>query len=291
MGQHVGDSTSTPLSHINPKVLYECVKQGELVTLRSNAIASPCVRGGLRGVVQGFSNASRLRLLKWLACVSWGVVGKSLFATFTYPDACVDSALSRRRSHLSSLHRGIERVVGKRCPALWRWEWRPRQTGTRLGEFVPHLHMLYFGCRRVPFRYVRSLWGTILRYDLPIQIDIQACSSGEQAASYVAKYAAKPQVVPRLDNGAYLNTLGRHHGVLRRALVPLCPVESVVGDDPVVFERCRMASRKFGMNPIPRTSAGASFFGSLGREVFASFSEAGIAIDDETGNIIECGGR
>lgn len=95
--------------------------------------------GGLRGVIRGFSSASRKRMIEFMA--SARVRGHMLFATFTYPDEFPIGNPDAWNAHFEALRRRIERRYPDYA-IIWREELQDRKSGKNKGKIAPHFHML-----------------------------------------------------------------------------------------------------------------------------------------------------
>jgi len=215
------------LSSPRQKLTHYIRIQGECVEYSHGLNYSRREGGDMRGVVGPFSRASRMRMLKLISQIDWSSVGPSLFVTLTYPDEVADLTYPARTKHRYLFMRYVEKHVGRRVPALWRVEWMKRRSGARVGEIMPHLHLLLGGVEYVYHRTVRKWWRTIVHVNNALCTDVQQIKAGEHAAFYVAKYQSK---FASLDVGAYLNNenaSGRHWGVLRKDLFSWHPIAAL----------------------------------------------------------------
>lgn len=175
----------------------------------------------------GFSRASRLRLLKFIAKVDWKKIPCGIFVTLTYPPSHGKRTLAQRNKDRYLFLRHLEEHLGHRITGIWRVEWKPRLTGNDAGEIVPHYHFVILKEKYVHYKLIRNWWRGILKVKGPLATDVRAIINGELAGFYIAKYVAKVQPLASLDNCAYHNSPGRHYGFIRRNSIPLCPVESI----------------------------------------------------------------
>lgn len=158
--------------------------------------------GGRRGIVTGFSPASRKRMMRKVARLD---ADNATFLTLTYPARY--PAPMEAKAHLRAL---LERFR-RRYPdasALWRLE--AQQRG------APHFHLLFFNLPFVPFHVVRFWWGQItadyIDQHKP-RVRIERVKSKAGAMRYCAKYTAKREDHSFFINGAYLHAVGRVWGV------------------------------------------------------------------------------
>lgn len=201
--------------------------QGKLVTWKDNAITAEVVRPGKRGECKGFSKSSRFRMLKMIATIDWEKALPCLFLTLTYPDRCGFQNSKQLTQDRSVFWRYLEAYLGQQVPAVWRTEWKVRQSGENEGHFMPHVHMLIMQCRFISYKWIRWHWRKTLRIWGRPNVQVEACDNSAKSAIYVAKYAGKEND-PLLGYGTYLNsTSGRSWGVFRRNLVPMCPITQI----------------------------------------------------------------
>ena len=179
-----------------------------------------------RGKVGQLSRESRMRLLRFLNQIAWEQISGSLFVTLTYPDEIQHTDYSRHATDRYLFLRYMEKHLGRENPVLWRLEWQPRKTGARVGELMPHYHLLVFGVSWLPQKVVREWWRSAIGAgDGPLVTDVRRVTGVDGACRYLAKYVSKS--CP-LDIAAYHNSginFGRHWGVTRKHLVPMCPVD------------------------------------------------------------------
>jgi len=173
-----------------------------------------------RGQIKGFTKGARLRMLRMIASINWGSVKHGVFITLTYPDEHADRSMGERNTDKYLFMRYIEKHLGKKVGVIWRLEWEPRKSGKRLGQLTAHWHLIVFGIKFIPKDVVRSFWQCVLRADGPVVTWIDGITTGKKLARYVGKYCSKLPEADVLDNSTYLNSQGRHWGVMRRELVP-----------------------------------------------------------------------
>lgn len=97
--------------------------------------------GALRGVITGFSQQSRMRLLQFMASVR--KAEHIVFLTLTYPDLFPVGDIETWLAHFEAFRRRFERLY----PAyrvIWRKELKARLSGENRGKIAPHYHMLIF---------------------------------------------------------------------------------------------------------------------------------------------------
>ncbi len=170
--------------------------------------------GGERGVVTGFSSASRRRLMRLIASLERGE--RPIFVTMTYPDVFP--------GELSKWKRDID-VFGKRLARkhpetgfIWRIEFKERKSGLSAGKIAPHFHLLvYGGGYRDLLKWVPIAWWAVVgsknEDHLRVGTRVERIHSFAGIMRYVGKYIAKEDDYPT-------NWQGRAWGVIGRARLP-----------------------------------------------------------------------
>lgn len=217
-----------------------------------------------RGLCGPMSASSRMRMLKLLNRIDWKKVNYTLFVTLTYPDdsAChhyPDRAYQRQRFFTA-----VETFLGGKTSCIWRVEWKPRKTGLRKGEYMPHWHVLVIGCRWLPKRWVRATWRAILGGRKgPLATDVKLVRGHEGAIKYVAKYLSKQHA---LDIATYHNNPfqhGRAWGVTRKALLPMCTIDLDRPLDLIEIRACQLYAERVKARYAGKHGGG---FTRLGKE-------------------------
>ncbi len=226
-----------------------------------------------RGKVQGFSKASRLRMLKRIAVLDWDRGAPWVLISLTYPDDRADRSYRERTRDRYLFHRYMEKYLGKKVGMMWRVEVKPRLTGQHKGKYVTHMHMVVAGVQFIPWQLVRKWWRTILDVEGPLCTDIRR-AGGETAAWYAAKYAAKKQVVCSLDNAAYLNNLlGRAWGLTRASALPWCPTETWHGVPELTAKELRKIASHLMRDYNPEFGGSFTVFGDVAKRVGRALME------------------
>jgi hypothetical protein len=194
---------------------------GSLVTVKTGRVG-PGGGGGDRGVVTGFSSASRRRLMRIIASLERSE--RPIFVTMTYPDIFSND--------LGKWKRDID-VFGKRLAReypqagfLWRIEFKERKTGASRGLIAPHFHLLvYGGSYRDLLGWVPEAWWAVVGSGnvdhLRAGTRVERIYSWGGIMRYVGKYIAKEEDYPP-------GWQGRVWGVIGRARLPWA-VEVVIG--------------------------------------------------------------
>lgn len=204
----------SPLStvHIRPFVEYR-TGASILKAHRGGQKDAP-PEGGIRGEVKGFSNASRLRLMRLVAGVERGAE-LPLFITLTYPNSFPDARSSKR--HLKIFFQRFNRSFPFHG-SIWKLE--PQQRG------APHYHILTWGLELDPIQnFVPVAWFDIagggdekhLRWhegEFQNQHCVQQVYSYNGVIKYAEKYLGKTFEVEGWKN------VGRYWGIVNRDNVP-----------------------------------------------------------------------
>lgn len=206
----------------------ELIIQGKLVQYKARKPYRKGAKRGVRGKVFGMSEASRMRLLKKLATWDWDSIGYSLFLTLTYPDERAMPLRDARNKHRYLIHRDIESNLGREVPCLWRVEYEVRKSGRHVGKPCPHWHLLLLGVEYMSCTDVNMWWRRIIDWKEYVRTEVKATTRAEGAARYIGKYLAKGSSSNSLVYASYHNDSGRHWGILREELIPVC--EKIVID-------------------------------------------------------------
>ncbi len=166
--------------------------------------------GGVRGVVSGFSSASRSRLLWLIASMDREV--RPIFVTMTYPDIFPSDPLKWKRD--------ID-VFGKRLARkhpeagfVWRIEFKERRSGASSGKIAPHFHLLVFGAGyRDLLAWVPVAWWSVVGSEsedhLSAGTRVERIYSWGGIMRYVGKYIAKEESYPDTWQGRAWGVVGR----------------------------------------------------------------------------------
>lgn len=137
-----------------------------------------------RGEISGFTDKSRSRLMKLMACVDRNAVGLPVFVTLTYPAEWPGDAEEWKR-HLDQFRREISEKLPNMA-AVWRIE--PQQRG------APHYHLLVWG-GRIEKEWLAKAWYRIVGSEDPRHLKagtrVESLRSWGGVNSYVSKYVAK----------------------------------------------------------------------------------------------------
>lgn len=186
---------------------------GSLVTVKTGRV-SQGGDGGVRGVVKGFSSASRRRLMRLIASMERGA--RPVFVTMTYPDAFPDSPDKWKRD-IDVFGKRLERRSPE-ASFVWRIEFKERKSGVNAGKVVPHFHLLVYGARyRELLQWVPGAWWEVVASGdadhLRAGTRVEHVYSWGGIMRYVGKYIAKEENYPS-------EWQGRAWGVVGRAKLP-----------------------------------------------------------------------
>lgn len=153
-----------------------------------------------RGIIRGFSPASRKRLLDIIN--SARNMNNSLFVTVTYPDHFPRHP-KVWKTHIANLRKRLARQYPN-VGGVWRLELKKRKSGANTGKVAPHFHLILRGVTGSLKRtrhWVSVAWYEIVKSGdkkhLAAGTNVELCENRNHAAWYVAKYIAK------LDQNAY----------------------------------------------------------------------------------------
>lgn len=107
---------------------------------RTRQEGGPAHGGGPRGVIDGFSYASRRRLMRFLGELER--TARPYFVTLTYPDDFPTDP-ETWKDDLHKFRRRLERRVSN-VAAVWRLELERRKSGENRGRLAPHFHLLIY---------------------------------------------------------------------------------------------------------------------------------------------------
>ena len=181
---------------------------------RLDVVKAQRVGGGLRGVVTGFSAASRRRLIEVMARLDVENV-RCTFMTLTFK-GCPDLAEARRAFKMFSMR--LRRAYPD-AAAMWRQEKQKR------GSI--HYHLIWFNLPYVPQKDLRRSWMDCTG-EVDSGLHIKLLSGKRQAMYYVSKYVAKASGDSQntlFINAAYQHegkkaSVGRQWGYINKAALP-----------------------------------------------------------------------
>ena len=166
-----------------------------------------------RGKIEGFSDASRNRLLEKFA--RFKRPANTTFITLTYPAEfpSPEQAKDNLRAFLERIRR---REDCAHTSGVWRIELQERG--------APHFHIIFFDLPFIRKEKIQEMWGEIIGHERPFT-RIEAVKSWNGIMNYCSKYIAKKQAsAPEGNDGfihlSYLHGIGRSWGVFQAANLP-----------------------------------------------------------------------
>jgi len=260
-----------------PKAEWTATIQGKSIIVKANRYRQIPEQQSTRGTVKNFSAKARLRMLRFLATVDWNRVGESSFITLTYPDKVIHKDAKKRNRERYLFHRYMEKHSRTKLSGVWRVEWKPRLSGVNKGKLLPHIHLLTFGDSSIEKSTVRESWRNITHAVGRLEVDAQRVPAGDVVSMYVAKYCTKIPDSPCLDNVPYLNSIGRHYGFTRKAMIPSHPKTVIALRDEALVEWLRrVASRQIASYDF-RFSEGFTLLGDITEHVKKQIFENDLA--------------
>lgn len=198
--------------------------------------------GGLRGKVNPFSRASRLRLLSYMHKIKPMKGGNfhATFITLTYGQSFPTPSIAKH--HLDNFLKRLKRRWAY-CSGFWRFEFQQRG--------APHFHLVLFGLPFLPKDTLKKWWGEVVGQQFwdtsttPRSAPftrIEALQSHAHAVRYISKYVAKVDdsgfnfLAYLTDKGEFIHpvtgeieqSIGRWWGVFNSIWLPLAAVKEMV---------------------------------------------------------------
>lgn len=222
-----------------------------------------------RGDCQGFTPGSRLRLFKLTNRLAWEKAGNCQFMTLTMPDD-TNYWDKDRITYVRSQHqRDMEHAAARHLPGVWRVEWKERLSGERIGQYMPHLHCIYFQWGFVDFRVIRASWERVIKTEERSNLVFEEIYDLRHCLHYVSKYVAKLDDSFNLGIDAYLNKdqVGRPWGKYRASELPLADKEEwTVIPGPLVEECRKIAMAAYAKTPT-ESLEGFTVFGPVAQKI------------------------
>lgn len=186
--------------------------QGSMITVTKNRSKAPATspREWKRGRVQGFSKASRIRMMRTLARVNKEEI--PYFVTLTYPKMWAENPKEWKR-HLDLLFRRIKYKYPN-FSAIWKLEFQKRG--------APHYHLFIWGVGNKEFFkvWISRVWFEVVGSGdikhLKAGTQVQNIKSWRGVMSYSAKYMSKE---------VSASEVGRLWGVVNRDFIPWSSIE------------------------------------------------------------------
>jgi len=196
--------------------------------------------GGKRGVVSGFSSASRRRMMRKIAKMERA--NKPLWFDLTYPDEFYKDRYNGKRlkeEHLKKFFQRLEYLFPE-VGLIWKLEYQSRKSGLHVGKFFPHFHMLVWGLNGKDVFYLRKkvafIWwdicGKLSDDHLEAGTSVERIRSTRGVFWYASKYMTKTvEDMREFDQDA--QAVGRWWGVKGSENLPfsLCKVLTSLEDE------------------------------------------------------------
>jgi len=176
-------------------------------------------RGGTRGKVKAFSDASRRRMLRLIAKLEQ--TRKPIWMDLTYPDEFFNERLDGRllkESHLKKFYQRLEYVFPE-VAVIWKLEYKDRKSGKFVGEMFPHFHMLVWGLhdenlydlRQLVARMWWEVCGKLSDAHLEAGTSVSRIKSYRGVFFYAAKYMSKEVEEEVSEVGRWWGVKGREN--------------------------------------------------------------------------------
>lgn len=232
--------------HRAANLTWRAAVQGNVVRVYRIGCPAPETNRKGKKPIGVWTHQSRMKLLRFLNKIDYSKIGSSLFVTLTYPDHVRREEYRLRSRDRYVFLRSLESYLGCHAACVWRIEWEERKSGAYTGMLAPHFHLMIFGVPFLPWQKVREWWRQAIGAgEGPLVTDVKRIYNENGACRYLSKYVSK--YLP-LDIGVYHNSglqFGRHWGVTRKELIPLCPIaaERQLTDDEIKIVRKFAAAR------------------------------------------------
>jgi len=176
-------------------------------------------RGGTRGKVKAFSDASRRRMLRLIAKLEQ--TRKPIWMDLTYPDEFFNERLDGRllkESHLKKFYQRLEYIFPE-VAVIWKLEYKDRKSGKFVGEMFPHFHMLVWGLhdenmydlRQLVARMWWEVCGQLSDAHLEAGTSVSRIKSYRGVFFYAAKYMSKEVEEEVSEVGRWWGVKGREN--------------------------------------------------------------------------------
>jgi len=176
-------------------------------------------RGGIRGKVKGFSEASRRRIMRLIAKLEQ--TRKPLWFDLTYPDQFYEHRMDGKRLKESHLKKFFQRLqyAYPEVSVIWKLEYKDRQSGRHIGALFPHFHMLVwnlhdenlYDLRQLVARMWWEVCGKLSEEHLRAGTSITRIKSYRGVFWYASKYMSKEVEAEVSEVGRWWGVKGREH--------------------------------------------------------------------------------
>lgn len=192
---------------------------GEYPGAAANPLSGNYWQPKKRGKINGFSRASRLRMLEKMAGLNLKKLDTlPLLITLTYP-ADFPEDWRTVKAHMVAFRK---RLLRKWPKAAGVWKLERQQRG------APHVHLMLYNVAFLPHRWLAVAWHMIAAPKSPEHLragtQVQRCRSHRQAMCYAAKYLGKP------SGGGDTESWGRRWGIWNARFLPLTLIVAPIGE-------------------------------------------------------------
>jgi hypothetical protein len=222
-----------------------------------------------RSEIKGFSASSRLRLFKTINRLDFERAGRCTFATMTWRDELGRPEPARITQARSSCQRSIETLAGHPLAGIWRLEWQVRKSGRYVAQYMPHIHLIYFGIPWINKTLWMEAWARSVGWGGHISVKIEEIQNIRKCLYYVSKYIAKLDVLSTLDIPSYLNKYlpGRKWGTYRKNLLPVADKHEFRVPPGELVERIRDIAIEAWEKTPPNEGSGFTVFGPAAEKI------------------------
>tara|TARA_Y100000589_G_C27189549_1_gene644197 strand:- start:2510 stop:3502 length:993 start_codon:yes stop_codon:yes gene_type:complete len=200
--------------HNIPTSIYtlEIALGGSLVRVKGKKPFINKSRQYTRGVISGFSNASRRNMMRLLASIDKeALMFKPLFVTLTYPSSWPDDPKQWKR-HLDNWLKRLRRRYPD-CAAIWKLE--AQQRG------APHYHLLLFNIPHLCKDWLAQSWYEVVDSNDPRHRQAGTRIESIRSWNGCFAYASKAMGNPVHELPAGWERVGRMWGVSGKEHLPI----------------------------------------------------------------------
>ena len=177
------------------------------------------MKGGPRGKIKAFSEASRRRMLRMIAKLEQ--TRKPFWMDLTYPDEFFNERMDGKRLKESHLKKFYQRL-GYAFPEvslIWKLEYKGRKSGKHVGAMFPHFHLLVWGLhdenlydlRQMVARMWWEVCGQLSEKHLEAGTSVSRIKSYRGVFFYAAKYMGKEVEEAVSEVGRWWGVKGREN--------------------------------------------------------------------------------
>lgn len=250
--------------------------QGGLVAVRMETGTAAVAADKTRGTIQGFSSASRRRLIRKISRLERS---KAVFLTLTYPADFPDAQAAK--THLRTFWKRIYRRHPE-ASAIWRLEFQKRG--------APHFHLIVFNLPFIGKEIIRQWWAEIIGHgtDEPLFTRIEMIRSWRGVMSYASKYLSKVDDIADMalsgfNIDAYL-TAGRFWGMFNKEKMPFPGQQYLVIKikSPYAFHEIKRYMRRHYPNLTRRRGRGGVILSGSASAIWGAIIRIAIHANHDT---------